>query len=306
MSLRVLVTGASGFIGSALVPALAAAGHDVRAASRKPVAGGDRIEYVALPDFESEFDWNPFVADIDVVVHLAAIAHRQGGAAVDYDKVNRGAVVNLAQACSRHQVRRLVFLSSIGAQTGSASDLVLTESDEPHPVTGYDRAKLAAEDAIRDSGVPHTILRPVIVYGPHAKANIAFLLRIAALPIPLPFGSLRNRRSLLAVRNLVDAIMLSLDSPATLNETFVVADPEPMSIADVFTCLRAASGRPAGLFPVPAGVIAGLLRLTGRTSLWDRIGRDLVVDPAKLLAAGWKPPLTTREGLRAMVEKSQA
>jgi len=301
MPFRILVTGASGFIGSALVPALAAAGHHVRAASRHPVGGGDRIEYVALPDFESAFDWNPFLAGIDIVIHLAAIAHRQGGDAVDYDKVNRGAAVSLAEACSRHPVRRLIFMSSIGAQAGSASDRVLTETDEPRPVTGYDRAKLAAEVAIRDSGVPHTILRPVIVYGPNAKANIAFLLRIAALPVPLPFGALQNRRSLLAVRNLVDAIMLSLDSPATLNETFVVADPEAMSIADIFACLRAAAGRSPGLVSVPPGLMAGLLGLAGRGAIWDRIGRDLVVDSAKLLAAGWKPSVTTREGLRAMV-----
>jgi len=305
MSFRILVTGASGFIGSALVPALAAAGHYVRAVSRSPVKDGDRIEYAALPDFASDVDWSPFLADIDVVVHLAAIAHRQGGEMVDYDKINRGAAVSLAQACSRHKVRRLIFLSSIGAQTGSASDCILTEMDEPHPVTGYDRAKLAAEAAIRDSGVPYTILRPVIVYGPNAKANIAFLLRIAALPVPLPFGAFRNRRSLLAVSNLVGAIMLAFDSPAMLNETFVVADPEAMSIAEIFACLRAAAGRSAGLFPVPPGLIAGLLGLAGRTSLWDRMGRDLVVDPAKLLAAGWKPSVTTRDGFRAMVDKSR-
>ncbi|WP_439922633.1 NAD-dependent epimerase/dehydratase family protein [Nitrobacter sp. JJSN] len=306
MSFRILVTGASGFVGSALVPALAAAGHHVRAASRNPVLVGDRIDYVALSDFENEVDWSPLLTDIDVVVHLAAIAHRQGGDTVDYDKVNRGAAVSLAEACLRHPVRRLIFMSSIGAQTGSASDRVLTEKDEPHPVTGYDRAKLAAESAIRKSGVPHTILRPVIVYGPNAKANIAFLLRIAALPVPLPFGALRNRRSLLAVSNLVEAVMLSLDNPAALNETFLVADPEAMSIADIFACLRAAAGRPAGLFPVPPGLIAALLSLAGRSSVWDRIGRNLVVDPAKLLAAGWKPSVTTREGFRAMVDKSRA
>jgi UDP-glucose 4-epimerase len=304
MSLRILVTGASGFIGSTLVPALAAAGHHVRAASRRPVSHGERIEYVPLPDLAGDVDWGPFLADIDVVVNLAAIAHRQRGDAVDYDKINRGAAVALAQACVRHRVRRLIFLSSIGAQTGSASDRVLTEGDEPRPVTGYDRAKLAAEAAIRESGVPHTILRPVIVYGPHAKANIALLLRIAALPLPLPFGAFGNRRSLLAVRNLVDAITLSLDSPVMLNDTFVVADPEPLSIAEILTCLRAAAGRPAGLVPVPRGLIAGLLRLAGRSSIWDRIGRDLVVDPAKLRAAGWKPSVTTRDGLRAMVDKT--
>lgn len=305
MSFRILVTGASGFIGSALVPALAAAGHHVRAASRRPVRGGERIDPVVLPDFEDDFDWGPLLAGIDIVIHLAAIAHRQGGDAVDYDKVNRGAAVSLAEACLRHPVRRLIFLSSIGAQTGSASDRVLTENDEPRPVTGYDQAKLAAETAIRDSGVPHTILRPVIVYGPNAKANIAFLLRIAALPLPLPFGSFRNRRSLLAIGNLVEAIVLSIDSPSTLNETFVVADPDPMSIAEIFECLRVAGGDRTRLFPVPPRLIAGVLSLVGRSALWDRIGRDLVVNPAKLLEAGWKPSITTREGLRTMAGKTR-
>lgn len=306
MSFRILVTGASGFVGSALVPALAAAGHHVRAASRQPVRGGERIDPVVLPDFEGEFDWGPLLADVDIVIHLAAIAHRQGGDAVDYDKVNRGAAVSLAEACLRHSVQRLIFLSSIGAQTGSASDRVLTENDEPRPVTGYDQAKLAAEVVIRNSGVPYTILRPVIVYGPNAKANIAFLLRIAALPLPLPFGAFQNRRSLLAIGNLVEAIMLSLDSPSTLNETFVVADPDPMSIAQIFGCLRAADGDRARLVSVPPRLIKGLLDLAGRSAMWDRIGRDLVVNPAKLLEAGWKPSVTTCEGLRAMAGKARA
>jgi UDP-glucose 4-epimerase len=306
MSFRILVTGASGFIGSALVPILAAAGHHVRAASRQPAKGGNRIDSVMLPDFESEFDWSPLLADIDIVIHLAAIAHRQGGNTVDYDKVNRGAAVSLTQACLRNRVRRLIFLSSIGAQTGSASDCVLTENDEPRPATQYDRAKLAAEIAIRKSGVPHTILRPVIVYGQNAKANIAFLLRIAALPFPLPFGAFQNRRSLLAIENLIEAIMLSLDSSSTLNETFVVADAEAMSIAEIFKCLRAGSGRAAWLFPVSPRLISGLLGLVGRSAIWDRVGRDLVVNPAKLLKAGWKPPVTTREGLRAMVNEPKA
>ncbi|EAQ36414.1 UDP-sugar epimerase [Nitrobacter sp. Nb-311A] len=306
MSFRILVTGASGFIGSALVPALASAGHHVRAASRQPIRGGESIDPVELPDFEDNFDWGPLLAGIDIVIHLAAVAHRQGGDAVDYDKVNRGAAVSLSEACLRHPVRRLIFLSSIGAQTGSASDRVLTEDDEPHPVTGYDQAKLAAEVAIRKSGVPHTILRPVIVYGPNAKANIAFLVRIAALPLPLPLGSFHNRRSLLAIGNLVEAIMLSLDSPSTLNETFIAADPEAMSIAEIFGCLREADGGRARLVSVPPRLIKGLLDLAGRGTVWDRIGRDLVVNPAKLLQAGWEPSVTTREGLRKMISKASA
>src|SRR4029077_11658461 len=111
-----------------------------------------------------------------------------------------------------HNIKRLIFMSSIGAQAGSAADHVVTESDEPSPVTAYDRAKLAAEEEIKRSGVPFTILRPVIVYGPGAKANIALMMRIAALPVPLPFGAFRNRRSLVAIDNLSQAVLFCLAS----------------------------------------------------------------------------------------------
>src|SRR5215216_1610671 len=179
MSLRILVTGSSGFIGSAVSSALAAAGYGVRGASRKPDGRltPDQVEWVRLPDLEGEIDWDPIVAGIDVVVHLAAIAHRSDVDSDDYARANRIATASLAMACSRHKIKRLIFMSSIGAQAGSAADHVVTEADEPCPVTAYDRAKLAAEVEVRNSGVPYTILRPVIVYGPGAKANIAMMMR---------------------------------------------------------------------------------------------------------------------------------
>lgn len=194
MLLRILVTGSSGFIGSAVVSALAAAGHSVRAASRRPgkAANLANVEWVELPDLEGEVNWGPLVAGMDIVVHLAAIAHRSHADSPDYAKANRVATANLVQVCRSHMIKRLIFMSSIGAQAGSAADGVVTEMDEPRPVTGYDRAKLAAEEEIRISGVPFTILRPVIVYGPGAKANIALIMRIAALPVPLPFGAFEN------------------------------------------------------------------------------------------------------------------
>jgi len=302
MSLRILVTGASGFVGSALVPALAAAGHYVRGASRNPtdVVAGERIESVRLTDLARVVDWDPLIAGIDTVIHLAAIAHRQQGDTIEYDEINRGAVARLAQASLQHGVQRLIFLSSIGAQTGSAADHIVTEQDEPHPVTGYDRAKLAAEEGIRQSGIPHSILRPVIVYGPNAKANIALMLRIAATPWPLPFGAFQNRRSLLAIANLVQAVIACLNSSATLNETFIVADPEPVSLAEMFVILREAHARRPGLVPIPPSVIRGVLKLAGREMLWDRIGRDLVVSTAKLQKTGWKPFVRTEDGLRAI------
>jgi nucleoside-diphosphate-sugar epimerase len=306
MSLRILVTGSSGFIGSAVSSALAAAGHHVRAASRKPnrLPAQDLVEWMELPDLENAVDWDPLVAGMDVVVHLAAIAHRSHADSGDYARANRVATASLAQACRRHGIRRLIFMSSIGAQAGSAADHVVTELDEPWPITAYDRAKLAAEEEIRRAGVPFTILRPVIVYGPGAKANIALIMRIAALPLPLPFGAFKNKRSLLSIDNLVHAVMVCLDSPETLNQTFIVCDPEPITLAEMLTTLREAAGRPSRLVPIPPLAVRAMIMAAGRQSLWDRIGRELVASSGKLQSAGWLPPVQTKAGLRAMVRAS--
>jgi nucleoside-diphosphate-sugar epimerase len=303
MSLRILITGSSGFIGSKVTAALAAAGHRVRAASRRPgiIAHPDNIEWVRLPNLESAVDWDSLVAGIDIVVHLAAIAHRSHADSPDYAKANRIATVNLVQACRRQGIKRLVFMSSIGAQAGSAADHLVTEIDEPRPITAYDRAKLAAEEEIRLSGVPFSILRPVIVYGPGAKANIALMVRIAALPLPIPFGAFKNQRSLLSIDNLTQAIVLCLDDPATLNQTFIVCDREPISLADMFATLREAAGKPPRLVSIPPAAVKAVLVAAGRQSLWDRIGRELAASSAKLQKAGWSPKVETRAGLRAMM-----
>jgi nucleoside-diphosphate-sugar epimerase len=304
MSFRILVTGSSGFIGSAVCSALAAAGHSVRAASRRPnrTADQDRVEWVELPNLENEVDWEPLLADIDIVVHLAAAAHRDQTDTGDYARANRVATASLAEACRRHRIQRLIFMSSIGAQAGSAADRVVTETDEPWPMTAYDRAKLAAEEEIRRSGVPYTILRPVIVYGPGAKANVALIMRVAALPLPLPFAAFRNRRSLLAIDNLIQAIMLCLEGPATADQTFIVCDREPITLADMLATMRDAAGRSPGLFPIPPIVVRTMIVAAGQRPLWDRIGRELVASSAKLQKAGWSPHIETRAGLRALVK----
>jgi nucleoside-diphosphate-sugar epimerase len=185
-------------------------------------------------------------------------------------------------------------MSTIGAQAGSAADHVVTEVDEPRPISAYDRAKLAAEEEIRRSGAAFTILRSVIVYGPGAKANIALITRIAALPLPLPFGAFRNRRSLVSIDNLSQAIVLCLT-------TFIVSDAEPISLAEMFATLREAAGRSPGLIPIPPLAVRAMIIAAGRRALWDRIGRDLVASSANLEKAGWSPLVETKAGLRAMV-----
>jgi nucleoside-diphosphate-sugar epimerase len=300
----ILVTGASGFVGRAVVNDLAAQGHRVRAAMRQPADIFPRsVEVVAVSDLARPIEWPPLLRGADAVVHLAGIAHAGPGIAEDaYDRVNRAATAALAAAAARLSIQRLVFVSSIRAQSGPTAPHVLTEADPPRPTDGYGRSKLAAETAVRNSHVPFTILRPCLVYGPGVKGNLANLMRLAQSPWPLPFGAFKAQRSLLARENLVAAIHLALATPAMAGETYVVADPAPLTLAEIVAALRAGTGRRPGLVPIPPALFAGPLQALGRTDLWQRLGGACVVDPAKLLAAGWQPLTETRAGLAAMAQ----
>lgn len=299
---RVLVTGATGFVGRPLVRALASAGFAVRAAGRTaPRFEDTAIEAVAHGDLGASIAWEPLVAGVDAVVHLAGIAHTGDDIAdATYDRVNHRATAELAAAARRAGVQRFVLLSSIRAQSGPSADHVLTETDAPHPTDAYGRSKLAAEAAVRGADVAYTILRPVLIYGPGAKGNLAALARLTALPIPLPFGALSARRSLLCLDNLVSAVHFVLTTPSTANETFIVCDPEPVTVTEILTAYRAGFGRPRALLPVPPALLAAVARMIGRGELWARLSGDLVADPAKLIAAGWRPRRDTRAALTRM------
>jgi nucleoside-diphosphate-sugar epimerase len=284
----VLVTGADGFIGSHLVPYLAAEGWKVIAASRTAAAfKGPGIVAVPLPDLSKPIDWQPLLAQCDAVVHLAGIAHTFADDEL-YDRVNHQATETLARAASRCGTH-LVFVSSIAAQSGSFSDRELTEDDPPAPNNNYGRSKLAAEQAIRATGASFTILRPVVVYGEGEKGNFAAIHKISRLPIPLPFGALTAQRSVLSVHNFSSAVLTALTDSRARGETFIVSDPTPLTVPDVIARYRASLGRSAGLIPIPERWLELALKAIGQGAVWQRIGRPLVARPRKLLALGWKP-----------------
>lgn len=285
---RILVTGAGGFIAGHLIPHLADAGTAVVAASRGSDLpfGHPAVTAARLP--ASQAEWAALLSGIDAVVHLAGLAH-QGADPRDHDRVNRALTAEVATAAARAGVGHFIFVSSIMAQVGPSAPHVVTEADTPCPTGAYGAAKLAAEKAVAASGVPFTILRPVVVEGAGAKGNVALLDRIARLPLPLPFGALASRRSVLSIGNFNTAVDTVLFNPAAFGETFVVADPGAPTIAEIIAKARRRHGHAPGLFNVDPRLLHLALRLIGRGGLWSRLGEPLVVDPAKLLGLGWKP-----------------
>jgi UDP-glucose 4-epimerase len=241
------------------------------------------------------------LAGVDAVIHSAGLAHAMSGLPEDvYRAINTDATIGLARAAARAGARRFVFLSSIRAQSGPVASSVLTEGLPPEPTDMYGRSKLDAERGLAETAIDWVALRPVLVYGPGVKGNMAALLRLAQLPLPLPLGRLAGRRSLLSVDNLVDAIDVVLRAPAPLKRPLIVADPEPLTLPEMIAALRAGLGRKPGLVPVPSWLVDQAFRLTGRAEMYQRLAGSLVADPAALKALGWTPQVPTAAGLEAL------
>jgi nucleoside-diphosphate-sugar epimerase len=298
---RVLVTGASGFIGRPLVAALLRAGYAVRAVTRRQVSFPDSVEVAIVPDLLNPIDWNPVLRGVDIIVHLAGMAHSRIADTTyyEFDQINWIATQRLAQAAKEAGIDRFIYISSVRAQVGASAVQAIREQDKPCPTNQYGRSKLAAEQAVRAAGVPFTILRPVVVYGPHPKGNMRTLVRLAQSSLPLPvFG---NRRSLLAVDNLISAIVFALNNPVTIGETYLVADSKPRTMSEIFAILRKMQGRSLTSIYVPQVIIRLSVMMFGRKDLWARMIGDLVVDTSKLESVGWRPAIDTYEGLLGMM-----
>lgn len=289
---RIVVTGASGFIGRHVIVHLASKGHEVLALSRRPLEAAFTRAGVSagpMPDLPcTEGAWQALLRPQDVIVHLAGLAH---GSVDDprHDSINHCGTAVLAAAAAKAKIDRLVFISSIAAQSGSSADEPLTEEGKVEPVNAYGRSKLAAEQAVIRSGTRYTILRPVAVYGGQAKGHWALLKRLAALPVPLPLKGLTAPRSILSVQNLARAVELMLSNVQGSNQLFLVADPVPRTVAELIERLRKQQGRGANLFYVPPSILKAALFACGQGHLWSRIGEPLVVSTNYLQSVGWRP-----------------
>lgn len=295
---RVLITGATGFIGSSLTLRLLAEGWQVRAAARdvSKIPPRANMERAVLPDLAEPHDWRPLLDGVTHVVHLAGIAHAAKSIPESrYMAVNCDATRALAVAARELKLRRVILMSSVRAQSGPSAPGVLTEASPARPTDAYGRSKLAAEAALASeldgTATDWVALRPVLVYGPGVKGNMAALVRLARLPCPLPLKSMAGRRSLLNLGSLTSAVAHTLKSDAASRRVFLVADPEPMTVARIVSALRAGLGRPPGLFTLPPGLLAAVARMAGGSAAWQRLNSDLIVDTTSLLRTGWTPCL---------------
>lgn len=309
MTKRLLITGATGFVGKAVCEQAMQHGLSVKGALR--IHGGvpSCIEQFVVGEINVATDWGNVLRDVNVIVHLAARVHVMHDTATDpltaFRTVNVDGTLNLARQAAIAGVKRFVFISSIKVNGESTPPgRAFTEADAPNPQDAYGQSKHEAEQGLRqvstDTGMEVVIIRPPLVYGPGAKGNFSSLLRWVARGLPLPLGSATaNRRSLVGLDNLVDLILTCLQHPKAANQTFLVSDGEDLSTTELLQRMGKAMNRPARLLPVPVSLLAFVARLLGKSAVAQRLLGSLQVDISKTYELlDWKPPVSVDEGLR--------
>ena len=311
--MRVLVTGASGFIGRLVTLSLSESpAFEVRSAYRNPTSSiPANVAAHVVGEVGPGTEWRPALEGINAIVHLAARVHVIKETANDpigeFRRVNVQGTIRLARQAVEAGVGRFLFVSSIGVNGGETFERPFTADDMPDPHTPYAVSKYEAESALREiaheTGLEVTTVRPPLVYGPGAPGNFGTLVRAIRKGVPLPFGSIDNRRSFVSVENLIDLIFTLLTHPAGANQTFLVSDGEDLSTTQLLQRLGLALGRPARLFPVPPSWLNMALEMLGKRELAQRLCGSLQVDIGKASALlGWTPPVQMAVALRRTAE----
>jgi len=299
----ILVTGAAGFIGRALCRALVEHGHRVVGVTRTRVESVPGVELRAIGDIGPQTDWGSALAGVDIVVHLAASAHRPIGPAAALAEAQAAAA--LVRAARGAGAARFLLVSSIRAM-GEATrpGMRFHADDPPASCDGYGRAKLAIEDAVaaaaRASRLDLVILRPPLVYGPGVKGNFRALIRLAASRLPLPFAALEHRRSLIFLDDLIKLLAVACTHPRASGRVLLVRDAVDFSIPELLRVLGYGLGRPVRLFSVPPGLFATLGLVPAWAPAIRRLTLPLLVDDGETRRVlDWRPAIATEVGLVA-------
>lgn len=305
--MKLLVTGATGFVGRSLIEALKLSEHDAIPCVRKEAGlRGERL----VGTLDGSTDWSSLLAECHVVIHLAARVHVMKEKSEDplqeFRKTNVAGTLNLARQAAAIGVKRFVFLSSVKVN-GESTDAgaVFSSSSSPRPEDPYGISKLEAEQGLQKiaaaTGMEIVIIRAPLVYGRGVGANFARLVELVRKEIPLPFGSLDNRRSLIAIDNLTSFISLCVSHPKAAGETFLVSDDEDVSTAELVRRIAAAEGRSITLWPIPVWLLMTTGILFGRRKAMERLCGNLQVDMSKAhRLLEWRPVIEMRAALKKM------
>lgn len=307
--MRILVTGANGFVGKELISNLRNLGHEVVPAVRSSCGiEGEKI----IGDIDATTQWTNVLTKVNVVIHLAARVHVMRSKSESCENlfriINIEGTLNLAKQAADAGVKRLIFLSSIKVNGEFTSQgKAFSANDLPDPMGAYACSKWEAEKGLlkisQDTGLEVVIVRPPLVYGPGVKANFLSLIRWVKKGIPLPFGSVDNRRSLVALGNLLSLLVICIDHPKAANEVFLVSDGEDLSIEDLIRRLGKSMNRPAKIIPYSGRFINLALGVLGKQDLGQRLFGNLQVDIRKNKdVLGWTPKISVDEGLRRVSE----
>lgn len=311
--MTVLLTGASGFVGKAVLKIALQRGFEIRPIYRSVDSAMGQRDAFIVSGLDGAADWSYALQGVDVVIHAAARAHIMREEALDplaeYRCVNVEGTLNLARQAAAAGVRRFVYISSIKVNGEATSPCrPFTADDAPAPEDAYGLSKAEAEAQLKQvakrTGMEVTIIRPPLIYGPGVKGNFATLIYCVRRGLPLSLGGVtHNRRSLVGLDNLVDLILVCADHPKAANQTFLVSDGEDFSTAELLRKIGKALGRPARLFWLPAGLISFVAGLVGKNVISQRLLGSLQVDIHKTCELlDWKPSVAVDEGLRRAVE----
>lgn len=303
---KCMITGASGFVGSALLRSPPQKTFTFTPLYRQLIDSTFSIKSI-----DKDTDWSCILENIDTVVHAAARIHITSDTHYDtlseFRRVNVDGTLNLAQQAAEASVRRFIFISTIKVN-GETTDggYIFNEISTDPPEDPYALSKYEAENGLREiadqTGMEVVIIRPPLVYGPNVKANFLSLMKLADTSIPLPLGSINNKRSMVYIGNLVDFIIRCIDHPNAANQTFILSDGEDLSLSALLRMMRVALGRSVRLFSVPEALFRIAGRLSGKTGVIDRLIGNLQVDSAKARnLLGWNPPFTVEQGISATI-----